>query len=443
MSIIGSGSSFLITKSAGGGGATPTLQQVTTAGNVTTVQSLFNGGIRGTIAGGNTIAAFTNTDVRAGFSNGSPATMQVNHSGGNFGLAITRSTNDSAGANFLMFKTRGTTAATNVALQDNDAIAGFTFQGVCANGTSVSQSVAMTFRGVPNNTAGEWGAGLVPNNRLAGIWDVAIDNIAGLRRQYLRLCPNGEWIFLNVATGSIVTPLFGMMMQVRGTAGIQDGLNVGAIATNNASAVLEVTSTTKGVLPARMTNAQRAAIAAPAIGLEVYCTDAPEGKYINTSTGWQLQSPVVLSATVTLTDAEIKALPTTYKQIVPAPGAGKMLNFISSIINLDATAGAYTNIITDGLLFVGHDDYLSEASCFANMPTGASKNISSLTASTISNSTYAGYLGYAIAVINNYSFTDLENKPLKLHAINTEGDFTGGNAANTLQITVYYTITDI
>jgi hypothetical protein len=37
---------------------------------------------------------------------------------------------------------------------------------------------------------------------------------------------------------------------------------------------------------ARMTNAQRLAIASPAIGLMVYCTDAVEGLYVNKSTGW-------------------------------------------------------------------------------------------------------------------------------------------------------------
>jgi hypothetical protein len=53
-----------------------------------------------------------------------------------------------------------------------------------------------------------------------------------------------------------------------------------------ASAQLDVVSTTKGFLPPRMTNAQRLAIASPAVGLEVYCTDAVEGKYIYKSTGW-------------------------------------------------------------------------------------------------------------------------------------------------------------
>jgi hypothetical protein len=53
-----------------------------------------------------------------------------------------------------------------------------------------------------------------------------------------------------------------------------------------ASAQLQMDSTTRGFLPPRMTNAQRLAIASPAVGLIVYCTDLVEGLYVNKSTGW-------------------------------------------------------------------------------------------------------------------------------------------------------------
>jgi uncharacterized protein (TIGR02145 family) len=43
--------------------------------------------------------------------------------------------------------------------------------------------------------------------------------------------------------------------------------------TPNASAALDITSTTSGLLPPRMTQAQRNAIASPAAGLIVYCTN--------------------------------------------------------------------------------------------------------------------------------------------------------------------------
>jgi hypothetical protein len=61
---------------------------------------------------------------------------------------------------------------------------------------------------------------------------------------------------------------------------------VGGYGTGVASAVFTVTSTTKGFLPPRMTNAQRLLISTPAVGLMVYCTDVVEGLYIYKSTGW-------------------------------------------------------------------------------------------------------------------------------------------------------------
>jgi len=84
----------------------------------------------------------------------------------------------------------------------------------------------------------------------------------------------------------------GSILSTSGSGGVfgnNDGGKVadGGISTAQvASAVLEVSSTTRGFLPPRMTNAQRLAIATPAIGLMVYCTDVVEGLYVYKSTGW-------------------------------------------------------------------------------------------------------------------------------------------------------------
>ena len=54
---------------------------------------------------------------------------------------------------------------------------------------------------------------------------------------------------------------------------------VGIGTTNpNTSAALDITSTTKGLLPPRMTYAQRQAISSPATGLMIYCTDCGNGE---------------------------------------------------------------------------------------------------------------------------------------------------------------------
>ena len=51
--------------------------------------------------------------------------------------------------------------------------------------------------------------------------------------------------------------------------------------TPNASSVLDITSTTQGMLTPRMTTAQRVAIASPVDGLMVYDTDLKAFHYYN------------------------------------------------------------------------------------------------------------------------------------------------------------------
>jgi len=70
----------------------------------------------------------------------------------------------------------------------------------------------------------------------------------------------------------------------------------------NASAQLDITSTTKGLLLPRMTSAQRTAIASPAAGLMVYETTT-SSIYIYNGSAWvQLASggasPWTISATI-------------------------------------------------------------------------------------------------------------------------------------------------
>jgi hypothetical protein len=64
-------------------------------------------------------------------------------------------------------------------------------------------------------------------------------------------------------------------------------VGIGTI-TPDASAALDITSTTKGLLMPRMTNAQRLAIASPVAGLQVYVTDFGGGTVmVYNGTGWK------------------------------------------------------------------------------------------------------------------------------------------------------------
>ena len=73
------------------------------------------------------------------------------------------------------------------------------------------------------------------------------------------------------------------------TVGLLQAQNVGINTTTpDASAALDVTSTTQGVLVPRMTQAQRTLIATPAMGLLVYQTDGTAGFYFYNGASWTL-----------------------------------------------------------------------------------------------------------------------------------------------------------
>jgi len=66
-----------------------------------------------------------------------------------------------------------------------------------------------------------------------------------------------------------------------------NGTSIGVgTASPNAAAIIEIASTTQGVLFPRMTKVQRDAISAPPIGLILFVTDDNEGLYIYKTSGW-------------------------------------------------------------------------------------------------------------------------------------------------------------
>jgi len=70
----------------------------------------------------------------------------------------------------------------------------------------------------------------------------------------------------------------------------------------DASAALDITSTTGGLLVPRMTAAQRDAISSPAIGLMIYQTDGTVGFYYYNGSSWVL---MVDASTITKTNASV------------------------------------------------------------------------------------------------------------------------------------------
>lgn len=164
--------------------------------------------------------------------------------------------------------------------------------------------------------------------------------------------------------------------------------------------------------------------------------DAALGRFVPGSGGGG--SSLLHQAVVTLTDAEIKASPTTPIVVVAAQGADTIIIPVSVVAVLDSAGGAYTNLDVTGMRA-----YLSIATSplstlYFELDLGAF-------GSAAADSVLLGGLAMSIVTSTAAGWTwpsdvaTLANVPLVLKMDNGgSGDLTGGDAANTLQITVAY-----
>lgn len=124
---------------------------------------------------------------------------------------------------------------------------------------------------------------------------------------------------------------------------------------------------------------------------------------------------------VTLTNAQVLALRATPQTLVGAPGANKVLEFISALIVASQAAGAWTET-ADNLVI--------------RYTNGAGLAVSDVIETT-------GLFAAAIKATRARAAIDpigmLKNAPLVLHN-NGDGEFGGGNAANSMRIRVFYRI---
>lgn len=186
--------------------------------------------------------------------------------------------------------------------------------------------------------------------------------------------------------------------------------------------------------------------------------------------GWEPAggSSAVLSASAALTNAQIKALPGTDIQLIAAPGSGKMIIPLVAYLIADF-AVAYGGIDADTeypAVWVAHKTspiYLAE---FVNNPgtdnveaaqagltaflTGTNEfgtvlwnlfPIHPLLTVTVTPSTGIGS-GSTTSGGGGGSPADYEDVSFKIGADNSI-NFTGGDAANTLNVTVLYTVLDV
>lgn len=103
---------------------------------------------------------------------------------------------------------------------------------------------------------------------LSGLTQLDVDNMRLASNTFSSTNANGDIAIIPNGTGNVnITP----------------AVSIGTAVDPVASAMLEVSSTSKGFLPPKMTAAQRDAISSPATGLMVYNTDSNEINYYNGS----------------------------------------------------------------------------------------------------------------------------------------------------------------
>lgn len=149
----------------------------------------------------------------------------------------------------------------------------------------------------------------------------------------------------------------------------------------------------------------------------------------------------VLSHSVTLTNAQFKALPTTPIEIIPAPGAGKVIRWLGAWLYLDASAGGYSFDIGSFIQLVYlTSPFVTEAS---GLITPAAANVAAVYSAPVpafgTFNSGEGYLQTALQGSN-----DIQNTGLGIADIyNGVNDYTLGNPANFMLVTVLYTVVDV
>jgi hypothetical protein len=161
----------------------------------------------------------------------------------------------------------------------------------------------------------------------------------------------------------------------------------------------------------------------------------------------------VYTASVTLTNTQIKALPTTGIQLVAAQGAGTILR-VSSVLLYATLTTPYTNHDTNGgSISIQYSGGAAASNPLVNDSTDGFSSMTDLLGVSgasaqlgmqQSPSPTQGANSYYTLVSGGATPIDIRNQGLMIKADNiADGDFTGGHADNELFVELNYFVTTL
>lgn len=167
----------------------------------------------------------------------------------------------------------------------------------------------------------------------------------------------------------------------------------------------------------------------------------------------------ILKKTATLTDAQIKALPTTPIELIGAPGAGYRIKIISGSLRLNNLAGVYNNVNADYFAVQIHvplvtwvvgGSWINDSTMTFALTQGTDvfhggvgNRLTDLIAPGFSGLDAGASSGAGEWVVNNglVGTVDYDGTAIQISIDNNgSGVLTGGNSANTLLVNLLYTI---
>ena len=159
------------------------------------------------------------------------------------------------------------------------------------------------------------------------------------------------------------------------TVSTQAQVAIGTV-TPDASAQLDITSTTRGLLIPRMTLAQRTAIGSPATGLLVYQTDGTAGVYVYQG-AWTIFGATSLDA---LTDAKAGGVNFSNSLLIGHQTTGTLS---SADRNIGIGIGALTSITTgDDNIAIGYQALVSNTTGYQNTAIGRQSMLGNVSGSS-------------------------------------------------------------